>query len=158
LLSAKERSLPKSSKTLTGIIAPLLRSSPTDYATLYKALYITQGISAIVTGPNHKTIITLDLDLYKRAVKLQQANGISNWFLRIGELHMCFASLHALRKYIEASGIDVVSIEEGIYIHLQLYNKYLEERTTREVLNITLQTLWRYGKCYLMFYFMTTKT
>ena len=115
LLSAKERSLPKSSKTLTGIIAPLLRSSPTDYATLYKVLCITQGISAVVTGPNHKTIITLDLDLNERAVKLQQANGISNWFLRIGELHTCFASLHALGKYIEASGIDVVSIEEGIY-------------------------------------------
>eukprot|EP00795_Rhopilema_esculentum_P017661 gene17661-9309_t len=115
LVASKKEPFLKTSKTLTGIIAPLLRSSPTDYTTLYKALCLTQGISAVVAGEGHKTIITLDLDLYERAVKLQQANGICNWFLRIGELHTCFASLHALGKYIEGSGIETVSIEEGIY-------------------------------------------
>ena len=46
---------------------------------------------------------------------MQQANRISNWFLRIGGLHTCFASLHVLGKYIEGSGIEAVRIEEGIY-------------------------------------------
>ncbi len=107
--------MPKSNKTLTSIIAPLLRSSPTDYTTLYKVLCLAQGISAVVAEDGGRTIITLDLHLYERAVKLQQANEISNWFLRIGELHTCFASLHALGKYIEGSGIETVSIEKSIY-------------------------------------------
>ena len=50
---------------------------------LFTALMQAQGISAHVMGPDHKTVMTLDLDLYERAVKLQSSTGIANWVLRL---------------------------------------------------------------------------
>lgn len=99
----------------TGIVAPLLRRPPTDYRALYTALCLAQGISTEIVGPHRKTVITLDLDLYERGIKLQSASGNTNWFLRAGELHVCFASLHALGKYIEGSGLDSIATETGLY-------------------------------------------
>ena len=113
IIAASDQTTP--SNTMTRIVSPLFRYPPTDVKTLYKALCLAQDISAVVTGPNQKTIITLHMQLYEKAVKLQQANGIPNWFLRIGELHTCVASLRALGKYIDGSGLDAVSIEESIY-------------------------------------------
>ena len=46
----QNRSLLKSRTTLTGIIAPVLRTSPKYYTTLCKALCLTKDISAVVTG------------------------------------------------------------------------------------------------------------
>ena len=68
-----------------------------------------------MVGPEHKTIITLDLDLYERALQLQSSTRNANWILRVGELHACFASLHAIAKYLEGSGLESISVEAGIY-------------------------------------------
>ena len=102
-------------RTQSSIVAPLLRRPPTDHQSLYTALCQAQGISAFVVGPEHKTIITLDLDLYERALKLQSSTRNTNWILRVGELHACFASLHAIAKYLEGSGLESISVEAGIY-------------------------------------------
>lgn len=48
-------------------------------------------------------------------MKLQSSTGNTNWILRVGELHACFASLHAIAKYFEGSGLDSISIEAGLY-------------------------------------------
>ena len=96
-------------------MAPLFRQAPTDYATLYTVLELTQNISAVVMGPDRKTVITLDLDLYERAIKIQCTQENTNWVLRAGELHICFAALHALGKYVEESGLDSIAVEKGIY-------------------------------------------
>ena len=114
LVNCKQKGIERT-RTNTGIVAPLLRRPPTDYSSLYTALKLAQGISTLVVGPQRRTVITLDLDLYERGIKLQQAVGNSNWLLRAGELHACFASLHALGKYVEGSGLDAICIEEGIY-------------------------------------------
>lgn len=100
-------------RTNTEVIAPLFKTSPTDYGILYTALLLTQGISATVVGPQKKTLITLDLDLYARALKIQQSVGNTNWILRAGALHIAFAALHALGKTIDASGLDTCAIERG---------------------------------------------
>jgi len=102
-------------RTNTEVVAPVFRTSPTDYGTLYTALQLTQGISATVIGPQRKTLITLDLDLYARALKIQQSVGNTNWILRAGELHIVFAALHALGKTIDGSGLDTCAIESGAY-------------------------------------------
>ena len=93
--------------TNTAVVAPLFKSSPTDYGTLYTILQLTQGISAKVVGPQRRTIITLDLDLYSRALKIQQFVGNQNWILRAGALHIAFSALHALGKTIDATGLDI---------------------------------------------------
>lgn len=102
-------------KTNTEVIAPLFKTSPTDYGTLYTVLMLTQEISAYVVGPDRRTIITLDMDLYERAMKIQGSVQNKNWILRPGELHYSFAALHALGKYMEGSGVDSCSVETGIY-------------------------------------------
>ena len=70
----------------TAVVAPLFKSSPTDYGTLNTVLQLTQGISAQVVGPYRRTLITLDLDLYARAWKIHQSVGNTNWILRPGNL------------------------------------------------------------------------
>jgi len=68
-----------------------------------------------VIGPQRKTLITLDLDLYARALKIQQSVSNTNWILRAGALHIVFAALHALGKTIDGSGLDTCAIEIGAY-------------------------------------------
>jgi hypothetical protein len=102
-------------QTNTEIIAPLFKTSPTDYVTLHTVLMLTQGISAFVVGPERRTLITLDLDLYNRALQIQQSVGNTNWILHAGILHIAFAARHALGKTIDGSGIDMCAIESGTY-------------------------------------------
>ena len=78
---------------------------------------LTQEISAVV-GPSRKTIITLDMDLFQRALRIMQSEGHKNWVLRPGELHLCFAALHALGKYIDVSGLDDLAVESNIILLL----------------------------------------
>ena len=72
---------------------------------------LTHGISAVVVGPERRTILTLDLDLYNRALQIQQAVGNTNRILRAGVLHIVFAALHALGKTVDGSGIDTVRLK-----------------------------------------------
>ena len=111
-------------RTNTEVIAPLFRTSPTDYATVHTVLMLTQGISAVVVGSKRRTVITLDLDLYNRALRLQQSVGNCNWILRAGVLHIAFAALHALGKTIDGSGIDTCAIECGTYTSAALRGIY----------------------------------
>ena len=76
---------------------------------------MAQDISAVVVGPNRRTYIMLDIDLYKCAIQLQESVKNKNWLLVPGHLHMYFADLHALGKVIEGSGLDTVAVECGIY-------------------------------------------
>ena len=57
-------------------------------------------------------------------LKLKSHFSEQNWVLRPGELHYCFASLHALGKNIEGSGFDVCAVEAGIYSPTSLRQIY----------------------------------
>ena len=76
---------------------------------------LTQGISAVVVGPDRKTMIMLDLDLYNCALQIQQTVGNTNWILRIGVLYIVFAALRALGNTIDGSGVYTCTTEKGIY-------------------------------------------
>jgi hypothetical protein len=64
------------------VVAPLFKMAPTDYATLFSVLSITQEISAIVIGPKCHMIITLDLALYEQALKIKKSEE-NNCVLRL---------------------------------------------------------------------------
>ena len=68
-------------------------------------------------GENHKTVITFDLQLHNKAVKLQmhKAPELDHRVFRIGEMHTVMASLQALGASIEDSGFDEGWIEVGLY-------------------------------------------
>ena len=96
-------------------ILPLTPGSPTDWSNLYTALKLVQGIN-IQTSQKLKTIVTLDLQLYSKCMQLREKNEIySNFVFRLGELHIVFAMLKVIGKYIENSGIDRLFVEAGIY-------------------------------------------
>ena len=114
---------------------PLLKSSPTDWSTLYTALKICQGISTKI-APNKKTVITLDLQLYIKAIQLKDQIG-DDFFLRVGELHVVFAMCHAIGKYIDSSGLDKLLTHRGIYGHLAV-NKILEGKNMKRCIDAFL--------------------
>ena len=103
-------------QTNSEVVAPLFKTSPTDYATLYTVLMLTQGISAFVVDPERKTLLMLDLDLYNRALCIQQSVRNTNWILRAGVLHIAFAALHAHGKTVDWSGIDTCHSNWDLHI------------------------------------------
>jgi len=96
-------------------ILPLDASSPTDWTGLYTALKKVRGISVCV-APYKRTIVTLDLQLYAKCMELRSNEEIKNNFIfRLGELHVVFAYLKVLGKYITGSGLDQLLIEVNDY-------------------------------------------
>lgn len=67
----------------------------------------------MTVGENIRPIITLDGDLYDRAVKMK--NYKSHWCIRLGGFHMTMAALKCLGKYAEGSGKETAWEEPGIY-------------------------------------------
>ena len=101
-----------------------MKTPPTNYGTLYTGLMLAQGISAEIFGPGRNTLITLDMDLYCRALKLQYSVRNTYWILRPGGLHIAFAELHVLWKTIDGSGLDICTIECGTYTSAALWGIY----------------------------------
>ena len=94
---------------------PLYANIPTDFSNLYHSLKLAQGINVAVSVTG-KTIATLDLQLYSKCMQMRENEEIKkNFIFRHGELHIVFAFLKVIGKYIQGSGIDQVLIEAGIY-------------------------------------------
>ena len=99
---------------------PLLPGTPTDWSNLYTTLKLVQGINVSVSG-HAKTIVSLDLQLYAKCMQLRKKKEIAeNFVFRLGELHIAFAMLKVIGKYVDCSGIDRPYIESRIYGHTTL--------------------------------------
>ena len=99
-------SLLSEEKQLTEVAAlPLIAAPAHEFHTMLVALKQAQGINAFVVGPDRKTVITLDMDLYERAKQLEMVRSDcqGKWILRIGEMHTVLAGLRTVGKYIEDS-------------------------------------------------------
>ena len=95
--------------------APIIHGSPTDWSNLYTALKIVQGISVSNTA-DHKTIVSLDLQLYSKCIQLQSNEDIRNHYIfGLGELHILFAMLKVIGNNINRSGLDEALIEADVY-------------------------------------------
>ena len=104
----------KEHPTTSFFTLPLVNSSPTDFSNLYTALRIVRGIS-VVQALGRKTIVSLDLQLYAICIQFQSKQDLRfHYVFRLGELHVVFAMLKAVGKYIDASGLASAFIEEEI--------------------------------------------
>ena len=76
-----------------------------------------QKITAGIVGKQHKTVITFDLQLYEKAVKLQLhlAPALDYLVFCIGEMHTVLASLRALGASVEDSGLDNRWVKSELY-------------------------------------------
>lgn len=103
---------------LTRVSTPPLIAAPAhEFSTLLTVLKQAQGISAVIVGEERKTVISLDMGLYKPAQKLLMAkkNELSNIVLRPGELHVVIAMLRTIGSYIDSSGIDTAWLHADLY-------------------------------------------
>jgi len=98
-------------------VLPLIAAPANQWLTLMTVLQLAQNINTQVVGPDKKTIITLDMDLYARALKLQtlKPDDFKHMVLRVGEVHTVLCALRAIGSSIEGSGIDDTWIEVGLY-------------------------------------------
>ena len=103
----------KTAKWNVGIATPLFTRSPTEWPVLLTILKQAQRINCLTVGEGIRPVITLDGDLYDRAVKLKDYK--SNWCIRLGALHITMAALKCLGKYIEGSGLELAWEESGLY-------------------------------------------
>ena len=94
---------------------PLIHGSPTDWSNLYSSLMVANNIR-LANSKQKKTIVTFDLQLYSKCIQLQAREEINSTFVfRMGELHVVFAFLKCIGKYIDNSGLDDIFIEAEIY-------------------------------------------
>ena len=86
---------------------PLIPGPAFSYSAIYTALKLSQSISTWTCPTVNKTVISLDLDLFERAYLLVQSrDDLRNKFvLRLGEMHIEFAALRAIGRFIENSGL-----------------------------------------------------
>ena len=84
---------------------PSIQGPSIDYSSIYTALKQAQNSSIWTDSTVKKTVVSLDLDLYFRALQLVQSRDDKKdkYVLRLGELHAVFAHL---RAFVENSGID----------------------------------------------------
>lgn len=72
-----------------------------------------QKINCMTVGDGCRPVITLDGDLYHRAVRLKDYK--LQWCIRLGSLHTTIAALKCLGKYVEGSAIDIAWQESDLY-------------------------------------------
>ena len=82
----------------------------------------TQHIATERMGPDHKTVITLDMALYEKAIRLELIHPYykDKYIFRVGEFHTVLYALIAIVSLIENSGIDDAWIAADIYGSLTL--------------------------------------
>ena len=110
-------SLISKSLPLTRVGAPPLLAAPAhEWSTLLTILKQAQAINVAIMGPDRKTVISLDMGLYKPAKQLQMSRrDLDHLILRPGELHIIMAQLRSLGSYIENSGLDFCWTEADMY-------------------------------------------
>ena len=71
---------------------PLIAAPAHQWQTLLTVLLLAQRITAKVIGPDRKTVVSLDMSLYKTAKQLQMAqDDMDHLILCPGELHIVMA-------------------------------------------------------------------
>jgi hypothetical protein len=90
-------------------------------------------------------MVTFDMDLYKRALKLEYLDDryLDKWWLLPGAFHISLCAIRCLGKTVENSGIDEAWLKSGLYsgvvvnhiINGNHYNRAVEaHETTLQVL------------------------
>lgn len=122
-------------------VIPLIASPAHEWQTLMTVLKHAQHINAEVVGPERKTNVTLDMDLYARALKLQtlMPEFKNSLVLRIGEFHTVLCALRALGGIIENSGIDNSWEESNLYSPATV-RQILEGKHLKRALNAHAMT------------------
>ena len=95
------------------VMLPIINGSPTEWENLYASIKEDEKLRKKIFKAG-KTIISFDLQLYIKTIRLQERNDIKDSFVfRMGELHVVFCVLKVIGKLIDGSGLDQVFNEAG---------------------------------------------
>jgi len=87
-----------------------------SYNSLIGTMLNETGIQTLPLLTGKKTIVSMDMQLYAYCIQLQSDSAIHDQFVfRTGELHIVFAMIKSIGKYINSSGLDQIFIEANIY-------------------------------------------
>ena len=93
---------------------PVSNGSPTIWENQYTAMKEAEKIRKHIYKDG-KTIISFDLQLYIKAIMIQQRPDIQSGFLfRMGELHVVFCAFKIIGKLIDGRGLDQTFDEAGM--------------------------------------------
>ena len=112
--TAYDSLITKENLTTTFCSLPIIFGSPAEWDNLFSSLKKVQKINDLLS-PGTKTIVTLDLQLYSKALQLESNSKIDNFVIRLGELHVVFTAFKMLGKIIDGSGLDKAFEEALIY-------------------------------------------
>ena len=90
-------------------LLPIVNAPAHEWRTLVTVLEKLFQLNGIVSpSSSSRVLVTLDMDLYKRALKLEYLNDkySGKWMLCPGGFHIVLCSLRCLGKTVEHSGID----------------------------------------------------
>ena len=92
---------------------PVINGSPNEWQNLCTAIKEAEKLRQCVWSDG-KTVISFDLQLYIKAIRLQQKPDIhDNFVFRIGELHVVFCTLKVFGKLVYCSGLEQALVEAG---------------------------------------------
>ena len=125
---------------------PIINAPAHEWSTLVTALDQLSRVNELVSGPETKLVASMDMDLYKRALKLEYLDPQykNKWVLCPGAFHTVLCALRCLGKTIEGSGLDEAWQEADMYSSVTVsqiingnhYNRALQAH------QITLQALF----------------
>ena len=100
----------------TVVMLLIINGSLTELEHLYAAMKEAEKMKNCIFKDG-KTIISFDLQLYIKAVMLQQRPDIHSGFVfHMGELHVVFCALKVIGKLIDGGGLDQAFHEAGKWI------------------------------------------
>ena len=92
---------------------PIINGSAIEWENLYASIKEAEKLRMKIFKDG-KTIISFDLQLYIKAILLQERNDIKDSFVfRKGELHVVFCVLKVIGKLIDGNGLNQVFSEAG---------------------------------------------
>ena len=118
-----EREAPYSTAYI--LMFPLIPGPADSYSAIYTAFKLAQNVTTHVIGESSKTI-SLDLDLYERTLRLRNSSPelLERFILRLGKLHILFAHIRAIGRFLENTVID----------DLWLRSELIGQNTVRQIL------------------------
>ena len=122
---------------------PIINAAAHEWSTLVTALDQLTRLNELVSGPGHKLVATLDMDLRKRALKLEHLDPQfkNKWVLCPDAFHTLPCALQCLGRTIEGSGLVEAWQEADMYSSVtvtQIFNGNHHNRAS-EAHQITLQ-------------------
>jgi hypothetical protein len=125
---------------------PIIKAPAHEWTTLVTSLDQLSRLNELVSGADSKLVATMDMDLYKRALKLEYLDPKykNKWVLCPGAFHTVLCALRCLGRTIEGSGLDEAWQEADLYSSITVtqiingnhYNRALQAH------QITLQALF----------------